>query len=430
MKSGGIHTFLIPMAVVAAVGMVWLQANRPAAGPKTVLASTFIANPSPIKTPDGRTSMWNWLQTNATPDKPRWESWKTKCDLKLIDGGSCQNATVWFDDGASSWAWNLNSSDSLYSLLKSDSTAPAVVPLPQQHGTTIVKEIWEFIGRDDTSKKWQFVLYDPSMFPSPRDKPNLGEISNWNPPSTQLPTLKSAAGGLGAPDGLDLAAPCPKGPGNLEKPDNVPLNCFVNRTFKKCAAAGDTFLGSPSLNIGFNSPCVAILVGFDVMQWNSNGGNWRWGTFWLTANPSALTGVTGSKFASGRPDNLPPQYQNYALIEEDGQPAIADSLKQTSPIYNPYFEGSLDKFGITTNCQQCHAGAVYIPSSDRSPFRGTGKVFEHRRRDPMCEGAKLNQPAQNYCQLHTGWSWSLADAQDPDNRAQIKAQQLSAIREQ
>lgn len=319
-------------------------------------------------------------------------------------------------------------------MLKGSQTTPAQVP-PPRDGASIVKEIWEFVGpiypdqgAADPGTKWKLRLYSFDDFVG--HPPTLGPVSGWSSNTSlnlDLPAHPTAQ--------TVSTQDCPLTPGQaLAQPANsrpaVFPGCFLNRFFPVCLVAGDTLLSNPSSEAFPTEPCIAILVGFHVMEWQD--GAWNWGTFWWTADHGkGLTSLQDFKADDGRPTQLPIRYQFFSMMEEDGASTIEGSLEDSyTHFYNPYFEGSFDENGTQTNCQSCHARSSYVPKADIAPFASSGSFSSNHNGERDCSTAQTAAPAANRCVLHTGWSWSIADAADAKFNFLLKVRHEAAAKVQ
>jgi hypothetical protein len=153
---------------------------------------------------------------------------------------------------------------------------------------------------------------------------------------------------------VDLTKPnCPSQELSEVRTDPVPIGCFY-----AVPITAD--------NVGFyqmeqatpNPGDLIVLVGFHLIQKQTDGKTWTWSTFWWqpeTSNKAGTPDVFTALYCSGSTcPGLSSRWGHYAMNFVDTQAAVKGNIP---PVVNPYLDGGTEN-NINTNCVVCHSYAA------------------------------------------------------------------------
>lgn len=406
-----------------------------------------------------RKHAWD-LFVGLTKGDPAWETWYTKCDVKLAAGGcpsppaagsiAPQRLFTSFEIPAQS----LQFLEQLY-------IPPGPADAGQtsrQQGPGFQTELQKFITEFEKHPQFASVLFNEEaahhilaecLYPQaadirlgvnpacPTDFKDHGEIPAFERGSIVLKTVWEVAH-MNSKKGRDLAGPIDTwnsalwnevhsgdvDPSSFAKrlvmidtgksakcrnrdygdDEKVPLGCFYS--YKLMQADIDAFPHILSaVNVHHFVPGdYLILVGMHVTT--KEIPQWVWATFWWDNH------AFSDSHKSGRPSTLGQKWRHFLMettlsgftpIEKDGGPKIA---------FNPYLETKITN-GIISNCLQCHDEAAYGSQSTINPYE-LGILSRDGR--TLASGKPLD-PGYPHGGVRTDFIWSIADAQNPKTKS-------------
>lgn len=267
--------------------------------------------------------------------------------------------------------------------------APPGMITPFDSGAVVLKTVWARMVVGNDSVG-TFWAWDPEVW-NTIQKPNES-IDNFYKPSIKVQ--------------IDSKAKCRNG--DYSDEEIVPISCFY--AFQVTQTDMDALKAFPeSLSIITNTGTVRgnylVLVGVHVTT--KEIPDWVWATFWW-----GRKGKSDPK-AADRPKGIAPLWNHFLMDTTLSTMTPREKDKGPKICFNPNLETMQN--GAISNCMQCHSKAGYGSKSALNPY-DLGILGRDGR---TLASGNIPSSTSSATGVETDFIWSIADAQDTPKRTLI-----------